>query len=87
MSVSMQEYEATYSRNLRFVGNNLESYSKHALGLIGIPEQGVNLMGAALGMAINGARLNLNKSKTLALELKDAGNSDRSLYFGIKLDW
>ena len=87
MNMSMQEYEATYSRNRRFVGNNLESYSKHALGLIGIPEQGVNLMGAALGMAINGARLNLNKSKTLGLELKDAGNSDRSLYFGIKLDW
>lgn len=87
MNVSMQEYEATYSRNRRFVGNNLESYSKHALGMIGIPEQGVNLMGAALGMAINGGRLNLNKSKTLALELKDAGNSDRSVYFGIKLDW
>jgi hypothetical protein len=87
MNVSMQEYEATYNRNRRFVGNNLESYSKHALGLIGIPEQGVNLMGAALGMAINGARLNLNKSNTLALEFKDAGNSDRSVYFGIKLDW
>lgn len=65
----------------------MESYSKNAFGLIGIPEQGVNLMGAAHGVAINGARLNLNKSKTLGLELKDVGNSDRTLYFGVNLNW
>ena len=87
MNMSPREYEATYSRNRSFVGNTLGSYSKHTLGLIGIPKQGVNVMGAALGMVINGARLNLNKSKTLALELKDVSDSDRTLYFGVNLDW
>ena len=87
MNMSTREYEETYRRNRSFVGNTLGSYSLHTLGLIGIPEQGVNVMGAALGMVINGARLNLNKSKTLALELKDVSDSDRTLYFGVNLDW
>ena len=86
-NLSAQEYEETYSRNRKTLSNNLESYSKNALGLIGIPEQGVNLIGVALDAAINGPRLNLNKSKTLGLELKDVGNSDRTIYFGINLDW
>jgi len=86
-NVSAQEYEETYSRNRKILSNTLESYSKNALELIGIPDQGVKLMGAALGVAINGARLNLNKSKTLGLELKDVGNSDRTLYFGVNLHW
>ena len=87
MNMSTREYEETYRRNRSFVGNTLGSYSIHTLGLIGIPEQGANVMGAALGMVINGARLNLNKSKTLALELKDVSDSDRTLYFGVNLDW
>ena len=85
--MSTREYEETYSRNRRFVGDPLGSYSKPTLGFIGTPRQSVNLMGAALGMVINGARLNLNKSKTLALELKDVSDSDRTLYFGVNLDW
>ena len=87
MNMSNQKYEETYSKNRRFVTNTLGSYSKHALELIGIPEQSVNLMGAALGMAINGARLNINKRVTLGLKLKDAGDSDRTFYFGVNLKW
>ena len=32
-------------------------------------------------------KLNLNESKTLALELKDVNDSERTLYFGVTLDW
>ena len=87
MHMSNQKYEETYDKNRRFVTNTLGSYSKHALEIIGIPEQSVNLMGAALGMTINGTRLNINKSMTLGLKLKDAGDSDRTFYFGINLKW
>ena len=69
------------------MSSTLGSYSKHTLEVIGIPEQGVNLMGAALGMAINGARLNINKNMTLGLKLKAAGDSDRTFYFGVNLKW
>ena len=86
-NMSDQKYEETYNKNRRFVTNTLGSYSKHALGLIGIPEQSVNLMGAAVGMAISGTRLKINNSMTLGLKLKDAGDSDRTVYFGINLKW
>jgi len=85
--LSPQEYKEISSRNRRFARKTLRSYSKHALGLTGIPEQGVNFMGAALGLVMNGASLDLNDSETFALEFKDVGNPDRSLYFGVNLDW
>jgi hypothetical protein len=87
INMSNQKYEETYSKNRRFVTNTLGSYSKHALELIGIPEQSINLMGAAVGMAINGTSLNLNKRVSLGLKLKDASDSDRTFYFGVKLKW
>ena len=87
MSMSLQEYEGMYNRNQKVVLKNLVSYSENTLQSIGISEQGINLMGAALGLAFSDSRLNLNKSKTLALEIKDVRDSDRSLYLGIKLDW
>ena len=86
MDVSPQEYEETYRHNRQMVSKTLRSYSKNALSKIGIPEQGGYLVGAALGLAINhGSVLDLNKSKTLALEFKDVDKSDRSLYFKFKL--
>ena len=87
MSMSPREYDDISSRNLRFLRKNLRSYSENVLAIIGMPEQGINLMGAALGLAFNDSRLNLNKSKTLALEIKDVRDSDRTLYLGINLDW
>ena len=87
MSMSLQEYEGMYNRNQKVVLKNLVSYSENTLQSIGISEQGINLMGAALGLAFSDPRLNLNKSETLTLEIKDARDSDRSLFLGIKLDW
>ena len=87
MNMPTREYEETYSRSRIFVNDTLSSNSKHAPGLSGIHEHSVNLIVDALGMVINGARLNLNKSKTLALELKDVSDSDRTIYFGVNLDW
>jgi len=87
MKMSPREYEEKSSRNRKYVRNTMMSYSKDALESIGIPEQGVNLMGTALGLVINGPKLNLNESKTLALEFRDAGNPERALYLGVNLDW
>lgn len=86
-NLSRQEYEAIYRRNQRFVRSNLKSYTQHALESIGIPEPAVNLMGTALGLVTNGAKLDLNESKTLRLEFKNVDNQDRSLYFGFNVDW
>jgi hypothetical protein len=87
MNISSQEYDEIYENNQKFILNNLRTYSENALGMIGMPEQGANLMGFALGMVFNDSRLNLNKSETLILEIKDMRESDRTLYFGVNLDW
>lgn len=87
-NVSPREYEEIYSHNQVVVRNTLRSYSSNVLKMIGIPEEGGYIMGAALGLVVNDRLgLDLNKSKTLALELEDVDKSDRSLYFRIKLDW
>ena len=49
---------------------------------------GVKLMGAAAGLAAGqDAKLYLNKSNIMALELKDATEDDRAVFFGIKMNW
>ena len=88
MDISPHEYEEIYSRNKRFVNKTLGSYSKNVLKIIGIPEQGGYLMGAALGLVINNrSQLDLNESKTLALEFEDMDKPERTLYFKVKLTW
>ncbi len=86
-NMSSDEYETAYRRNLRLVRNTLKSYSKDALASMGVPEAGINFMSAAVGLAVHDARFHLNKSKTLALELKDVANDDRTLFLGVKVDW
>ena len=85
--MSRQEYEEISRHNRRFVVNNLRSYAETRLEMAGMPESGINLLGATLGLALDGSRLNLYKSKTLALKLKDIKDSNRSLYLEVDLDW
>ncbi len=87
-NLTPQEYKEIYSHNQGVVRDTLRSYSTNVLKTIGIPEEGGFVMGAALGLVVNDRLgLDLNKSKTLALELEDVDKADRSLYFRIKLDW
>jgi hypothetical protein len=76
-----------YRRNQTYLRDALKSYSKQTLRSIGLSEQTADLMGATLGLATKGAKLNLNDSKTLAIEFKDVVTHDPSLYFGYNLDW
>ena len=88
MNLSPREYKEVYSHNQGVVRDSLRAYSNNVLKMIGIPEEGGYVMGAALGLVVNDRLgLDLNKSKTLALELEDVDKAERSLYFRIKLDW
>ena len=86
-TMTPEEYETAYRRNLRLVRNTLKSYSQEAFASIGVPEAGIEFMGAAVGLAVRDARFHLNESKTLALELKDVADEDRTLFLGIRMDW
>jgi len=86
--MSAGDYRSSYRHNQRIVRDFVKSYSESTLTSIGIPKTGVNLMGAAAGLAVGqDARLYLNKSKIMALELRDATENDRAVFFGIKMDW
>ena len=87
-NLSPREYEDIYRHNQLVTRETLRSYSNNVLKMIGIPKQGGYVMGAALGLVINDrVGLDLNKSKTLALEFEDVDKAERSLYFRIKLGW
>jgi len=84
---SLQDNEKTYRRNQRYLRDALQSYSKQSLRSIGLSDQTADLVGATLGLATKGAKLNLNESKTLAIEFKDVATHNPALYFGYNLDW
>lgn len=86
--MSEGDYRNSYRHNQRIVRDFVRSYSESTLTSIGVPKTGVKLMGAAAGLAAGrDARLYLNKSKIMALELRDATEDDRAVFFGIKMDW
>jgi hypothetical protein len=87
MNAALDEYETLTKRNQKSLKNTLRSYTNNTLKSIGMPEQGIALVGSAVGLLTQGVKLNLNESKTLALELKDVNDSERTLYFGVTLDW
>jgi hypothetical protein len=84
---SPQDIEKIYRRNQRYLHDAFTSCSKEALRSIGLSDETADLMGATLGLATRGAKLNLNESKTLVVEFKDVVTHDPALYFGYKLHW
>ena len=84
---SLQENEKVYRRNQRYLRNAIKSYSQQTLSFIGLPDQAAKFMGATIGFVTNGAKLDLNDSKTLTIELKDMVTHEPALYFGYDLNW
>ena len=87
MNAAPHEYESLTRRNQKILKNTVMSYTSNTLKSIGMPEQGIALVSNAVGILTQGVKLNLNESKSLALELRDVNDSERTLYFGVTLDW
>lgn len=85
--MSTQEYRAAAHRNQRILRKALRSYLEGTITSLGVPQQGVEYAGAAIAFAVNGAKLNLNDSKTMSLELSDPVRDDRALFFKVHLNW
>ena len=87
-NMSEGEYRRAYRNNRGQIQNFIEDYSESSLTALGIPRKGVHLIGAAAGAAITqDATFYINKSKFLAIEVKDAAETDRAVLFGFKVDW
>jgi hypothetical protein len=80
--MSSDEYRRAYRRNQRLMAHAV----KDTLRSVGVPETGANTVGA-IGLTLSGTPLHLNKSETMALELTDVADKDRTLYLKFKLEW
>lgn len=82
------EYRRAYRNNRGQIQNFIEDYSESSLTSLGLPRKGVHLIGAVAGAAITqDATFYVNKSKLMAVEIRDAAEDDRSIFFGLKVDW
>ncbi len=86
--MSAQEYWETSRHNQRNFSKAARKAFENTLTSYGIPRQGVEIASAAVGLAVKkGAKLDLNDSKTLSLDVKDVVSEDRAISFKLKLNW
>jgi hypothetical protein len=87
-TMTADEYKQTYQSNQRRILKFVESYSESTLMSLGLPKKGVEALGAVAGAAVTQeATLYLNSAKSLAIDIKDAAQDDRAIYFAIKRKW
>jgi hypothetical protein len=82
-----EEYRELSRNNLRLARGALTSYTQERLTSLRVPEMGINLLGAAVGLAASTSRFHVNKSKTMAVEFENLAEDKRALVFRVKLDW
>lgn len=88
MQMSNREYRQVTRHNQGLVVKAVSNYVEGKFLSLGIPQKGIDLTGAAVGFVVyDGAKLNLNKSKTMAFEVKDVINQKPALMFKVNLDW
>ena len=83
VEMSAGTYQEAIRHNRRLARDRLTDIIISA----GVPEMGLNLMGAAVALAVDDLKLPLNKSRTLALKIDDATSDDRSALIQVKFDW
>jgi len=83
MDMSGHEYREARRSNRRLAGELL----KQSIQGVGLSSAGGTVLGSALGAAAGGAELMLNESETMALQVQDPADGDRSVLFRLRLDW
>jgi hypothetical protein len=87
-TMSADEYRQACHRNQHRIRKFLETYSEDTLLSWGVPKTGIHVLGAIAGAAVNQeGTLYLNSAKSLAIDLQDAAQNDRAIFFAIKHKW
>ena len=81
--MSSQEYRQAARHNRGALVRAMSNYLEGKFLELGVPAKGVIAAGAVAGFAFNGARLNLNKSKTMAFEVTDVVEQNPALMFKV----
>ena len=87
IEMSDKEYQTIVRQNQRMTRKSATKYLQGKLLSLGIPDLGVDITSAAIGIAVDGAKLHLNKSHTLALEIDNVLNKDPELFLKVNFDW
>ncbi len=82
-NMSPAKYGDALRHNRRLARNRLTE----TIVSFGVPKMGVNVVGAAVALAVDDLKLPLNKSKTLALQIEDVTDESRSAQLQLKFDW
>ena len=85
--MSTRQYREASRHNRKLFREAARRALVNTLTSYGIPRQGVEITGAAVGLAVKGVKLNLNDSKTLTMEVKDVVNEGRGISLNLNLDW
>ena len=87
-TMTADEYRDAYRSNQHRIRRFIKSYSENTLISLGIPRQGVRALGIIGAAAVTqDASFYLNSGKSLAIDIKDAAQDDRALFFAIKHRW
>lgn len=87
-SMSADEYKHAYRNNRRHVVKFAANYSEDTLLALGVSKSGVRALGVVAGAAMTqAATVYLNTGKTLLIDIKDAAQDDRAIFFAIKRTW
>ena len=81
--MSPGEYQKALRHNRRLAHSTLQD----TMVSLGVPSSALNLVGAAVVLAVDDLRVPLNKSKTLALKIEDAVDEDRSAVVQVRFAW
>ncbi len=81
-------YKQASRYNKRLLRSAVKHYLESTFLSLGVSENTLKLTGAALGFAImRGAKINLNDSKTMALELQDVDDDNRTILYKYQFSW
>lgn len=81
------KYGKAIRHNQRIIQRAARDYVEGGLVSMGIPKQAVAITGATIGFLMRGGRLNLNESKTVALEVREVTDRSRTMLLRFKLGW
>ncbi len=60
---------------------------RSSIGTMGLSPAGEAIVGSAIGAALHGAEVALNPNNTMALQVLDPAQGDRSVLLRVRLDW
>jgi len=87
-NLSADSYQALYQQNRKDLGDFSRAYSHKKLAQAGMSEKGIELLGATVGVALGGdIQIYRSKNNLLTVKIKEAVDTDRTLFIGFRIDW